>query len=73
MEFYDAGRLEDKSALVRKQALILLTALLGFNPFAPQLPEDKFAATLEEYRRQLKVLLRCRALFPRFERHIDQG
>jgi condensin complex subunit 1 len=49
------GRLEDKSAIVRKQALLLLTAMLGFNPFAPQLPEDKFVATLQEYKRKLQV------------------
>ena len=52
-----AGRLEDKSALVRKQALLLLASLLSFNPFAPQLPEDRFVATLEEYQRKLQVSL----------------
>ena len=50
-----AGRLEEKSAIVRKQALLLLSSMLSFNPFAPQLPEDKFVATLEEYRRKLRV------------------
>ena len=54
-----AGRLEDKSALVRKQALLLLVSLLSFNPFAPQLPEDRFVATLEEYQRKLQVGLPC--------------
>lgn len=52
-----AGRLEDKSAIVRKQALLALTSMLTFNPFAPQLPEDRFVATLEEYERKLKVVL----------------
>ena len=49
------GRLEDKSAIVRKQALLALASMLTFNPFAPQLPEDRFKATLEEYERKLKV------------------
>ena len=49
------GRLEDKSAIVRKQALLALASMLTFNPFAPQLPEDRFTATLEEYQRKLKV------------------
>ena len=53
----NAGRLEDKSAIVRKQALLALASMLTFNPFAPQLPEDRFKATLEEYERKLKVLI----------------
>ena len=54
-----AGRLEDKSAIVRKQALLALASMLTFNPFAPQLPEDKFKATLDEYERKLKVQHVC--------------
>ena len=42
---------------MRKQALLLLASLLSFNPFAPQLPEDRFVATLEEYQRKLQVSL----------------
>lgn len=49
------GRLEDKSAFVRKQALLALSSMLSFNPFAPQLPEDRFVATLNEYEGKLRV------------------
>lgn len=46
---------------MRKQALLALASMLTFNPFAPQLPEDRFKATLEEYERKLKVLT-CRII-----------
>lgn len=50
-----AGRLEDKSANVRKAALQLLATLLLNNPFGPHLPADKFTVTLEEHKQKLKV------------------
>lgn len=50
-----AGRLEDKSSIVRRAALQLLMALLLFNPFGAQLPEACFAASLAEYRAKLQV------------------
>jgi condensin complex subunit 1 len=52
-----AGRLEDKSANVRKAALQLLATLLLNNPFGPQLPADKFTVSLEEHKQRLKVWL----------------
>lgn len=52
-----AGRLEDKSSIVRRAALQLLTALLLYNPFGAQLPEACFAASLAEYRAKLQVTL----------------
>lgn len=48
-----AGRLEDKSAMVRKSALNLLTTLLQYNPFGPQLRTSTFEATLEKYKEKL--------------------
>ena len=42
------GRLHDKGALVRKAAMGLLASLLGFNPFAPQLPSATFAESLKD-------------------------
>ncbi|KAF9591629.1 hypothetical protein IFM89_005210 [Coptis chinensis] len=48
-----AGRLEDKSAMVRKSALNLLIAMLQHNPFGPQLRISSFKATLEKYREKL--------------------
>jgi condensin complex subunit 1 len=48
-----AGRLEDKSAVVRKSALNLLTTLLQYNPFGPQLRTSTFEATLEKYKEKL--------------------
>ena len=47
------GRLGDKSALVRKAAMHLLAVMLGFNPFAPQLPSSAFASSLKEYEAKL--------------------
>ncbi|XP_017253367.1 condensin-1 complex subunit CAP-D2 isoform X1 [Daucus carota subsp. sativus] len=52
-----AGRLEDKSAIVRKSALNLLIIMLQHNPFGPQLRIASFEATLEQYRKKLKELV----------------
>ncbi|RDY13843.1 Condensin complex subunit 1 [Mucuna pruriens] len=51
-----AGRLEDKSAMVRKSALNLLIMMLQHNPFGPQLQIASFEATLDQYKRKLKEL-----------------
>ncbi|KAJ4836103.1 hypothetical protein Tsubulata_004206 [Turnera subulata] len=51
-----AGRLGDKSAIVRKAALNLLIMMLQHNPFGPQLRIASFEATLEQYKRKLNVL-----------------
>lgn len=51
-----AGRLEDKSAFVRKSALNLLIMMLQHNPFGPQLRIASFEATLEQYKKKLKEL-----------------
>ncbi|MCO5559135.1 hypothetical protein L7F22_012727 [Adiantum nelumboides] len=51
-----AGRLEDKAAIVRKSALQLLTTLLQYNPFGPQLRTTAFEATLEKYKTQLESM-----------------
>lgn len=48
-----SGRLEDKSAIVRKSALNLLIMMLQHNPFGPQLREASFEATLEQYKKKL--------------------
>ncbi|KAJ4756213.1 Condensin complex subunit 1 [Rhynchospora pubera] len=48
-----AGRLEDKSAIVRKSALGLLITLLQHNPFGPQLRVPAFEATLLRYKEKL--------------------
>lgn len=47
------GRLHDKGALVRKAAMGLLASLLGYNPFAPQLPSATFAESLKDYEAKL--------------------
>ncbi|KZV57861.1 condensin complex subunit 1 [Dorcoceras hygrometricum] len=52
-----AGRLEDKSAIVRKSALNLLISLLQHNPFGPQLRIASFEATLEKYKKKLNELV----------------
>ncbi len=52
-----AGRLEDKSSLVRKAALQLLGELLASNPFGPRLPEAEFAASLAQFQARLEVRL----------------
>ncbi|KAL5743754.1 hypothetical protein ACOSQ2_026870 [Xanthoceras sorbifolium] len=51
-----AGRLEDKSAIVRKSALNLLIMMLQHNPFGPQLRIASFQATLEQYKKKLNEL-----------------
>ncbi|XP_048321427.2 condensin-1 complex subunit CAP-D2 isoform X3 [Ziziphus jujuba] len=51
-----AGRLEDKSAIVRKSAINLLITMLQHNPFGPQLRIASFEATLEQYQKKLKEL-----------------
>ncbi|KAM0947830.1 putative armadillo-like helical, condensin complex subunit 1 [Dioscorea sansibarensis] len=48
-----SGRLEDKSAMVRKSALNLLISMLQHNPFGPQLRIAAFEATLEKYKEKL--------------------
>jgi len=50
------GRLEDKSSLVRKEAMRLLQALMLHNPFGPSLPVDRFAATLGTHKDMLDQL-----------------
>ncbi|BAF22440.1 condensin-1 complex subunit CAP-D2 isoform X2 [Oryza sativa Japonica Group] len=49
-----SGRLEDKSAIVRKSALQLLITMLQHNPFGPQLRTATFEATLERYKEKLQ-------------------
>lgn len=56
-----SGRLEDKSALVRKSALNLLIMMLQHNPFGPQLRTTSFEATLEQYKKKLNELTPKRA------------
>ncbi|KAI3472260.1 hypothetical protein Pfo_029748 [Paulownia fortunei] len=51
-----SGRLEDKSAIVRKSALNLLIMMLQHNPFGPQLRAASFEATLEQYKKKLNDL-----------------
>lgn len=51
-----AGRLEDKTAMVRKSALNLLIMMLQHNPFGPQLRASSFEATLEQYKKKLDEL-----------------
>ncbi|KAA8518000.1 hypothetical protein F0562_015474 [Nyssa sinensis] len=51
-----AGRLEDKSSIVRKSALNLLIMMLQHNPFGPQLRIASFEATLEQYKKKLNKL-----------------
>uniref|UniRef100_A0A2N9FEF9 Condensin-1 complex subunit CAP-D2 n=1 Tax=Fagus sylvatica TaxID=28930 RepID=A0A2N9FEF9_FAGSY len=51
-----AGRLEDKSAIVRKSALNLLIIMLQHNPFGPQLRIASFEATLELYKKKVNEL-----------------
>lgn len=51
-----AGRLEDKSSIVRKSALTLLIMMLEHNPFGPQLKIASFEATLEKYKTKLSEL-----------------
>ncbi|XP_042451953.1 condensin complex subunit 1-like isoform X1 [Zingiber officinale] len=51
-----SGRLEDKSAMVRKSALILLVTMLQHNPFGPQLRVAAFEATLEKFKDKLQSM-----------------
>ncbi|KAK7279107.1 hypothetical protein RJT34_24151 [Clitoria ternatea] len=51
-----AGRLEDKSAIVRKSSLNLLIMMLQHNPFGPQLRIASFEATLDQYKKKLQEL-----------------
>ncbi|KAK8916246.1 hypothetical protein KSP39_PZI022560 [Platanthera zijinensis] len=51
-----SGRLEDKSAMVRKSALNLLITMLQHNPFGPVLRAPTFGATLEKYKEKLQVM-----------------
>ncbi|KAL6010046.1 Condensin-1 complex subunit CAP-D2 [Asimina triloba] len=51
-----SGRLEDKSAFVRKAALNLLIMMLQHNPFGPQLRIASFEATLEKYKEKLREM-----------------
>lgn len=50
------GRLEDKSSLVRKEALRLLQSLMLHNPFGPSLPSDRFAASLATHKAMLDAI-----------------
>lgn len=51
------GRLEDKSSLVRKEALRLLGALMLHNPFGPALPVDRFVASLQVHKAMLEQVM----------------
>ena len=51
------GRLEDKSSLVRKEAMRLISCLMLHNPFGPSLPLDKFAASLQLHSGMLEQLM----------------
>ncbi|GMH29408.1 hypothetical protein Nepgr_031251 [Nepenthes gracilis] len=51
-----AGRLEDRSAMVRKYALNLLIMMLEHNPFGPQLRISSFETTLDKYTKKLNEL-----------------
>lgn len=51
------GRLEDKSSLVRKEAMRLMSCLMLHNPFGPSLPLDKFRASLELHTGMLEQVM----------------
>ncbi|XP_018677159.2 condensin-1 complex subunit CAP-D2 isoform X1 [Musa acuminata AAA Group] len=51
-----SGRLEDKTAMVRKSALNLLITMLQHNPFGPQLRVAVYEATLEKFKAKLLVM-----------------
>ena len=51
------GRLEDKSSLVRKEALRLLGCLMLHNPFGPALPVDRFDASLAVHKAMLDAVM----------------
>lgn len=50
------GRLSDRSSVVRRNAIILLTSFLTGNPYAARLDEDQLAAQLTMAQEQLKQL-----------------
>ncbi|XP_028550454.1 condensin complex subunit 1 [Dendrobium catenatum] len=68
-----SGRLEDKSAIVRKSALNLLITMLQHNPFGPQLRVETFSATLEKYKEKLLVLEPARSEDDHFDNEITSG
>jgi condensin complex subunit 1 len=49
-----AGRLEDRTAQVRKYAIQLLTSLLVHNPFSPSLKLSEFCSQLSVIETQIK-------------------
>eukprot|EP00889_Picochlorum_renovo_P003666 jgi/Picre1/30696/NNA_006057.t1 len=51
------GRLEDKSSLVRKEAMRLMGCLMLHNPFGPSLPLDKFVASLDIHSAMLEQVM----------------
>ncbi|XP_006814852.2 condensin complex subunit 1-like [Saccoglossus kowalevskii] len=51
------GRLEDKSSLVRKQAIQLISVFLSSNPFAAKLPVQDLRTKLEEEKNKLKEMI----------------
>lgn len=51
------GRLEDKSSLVRKEAMRLISCLMLHNPFGPSLPLERFAASLQLHSGMLEQLM----------------
>ncbi|EGD75262.1 hypothetical protein PTSG_06915 [Salpingoeca rosetta] len=50
-------RLEDKSSLVRKQAIAFMTTIMRCNPYGDRLDSSSFAATLAEEEAKLKALM----------------
>jgi condensin complex subunit 1 len=51
------GRLEDKSSLVRKEAMRLIGYLMLHNPFGPSLPLDRFTASLTMHSNMLDQVM----------------
>ncbi|XP_077998535.1 condensin complex subunit 1-like [Glandiceps talaboti] len=51
------GRLEDKSSIVRKQAIQLIRAFLAGNPFAATLPVEDLKTKLEEEKKKLEEMM----------------
>lgn len=68
-----SGRLEDRSAIVRKSALNLLITMLQHNPFGPQLRVEIFRATLEKYKEKLRVLEPVRSEEDASDNEIESG
>ncbi|XP_022111340.1 condensin complex subunit 1-like isoform X2 [Acanthaster planci] len=50
------GRLQDKSSIVRRGAVQLLSECLTSNPFAAKLPVDELVTTLEKEKEKLKAM-----------------